>query len=155
MYRRTSWIDCADLTARNDIDRVGEGLQLVVLDVPAELLDFQLADSVLLLLLLQDLLQALDSLISVGDQSIHLSSLCPVLVLQLQAPLLKRLLVVKQPLDLPLVLLLLGALVPSADVAELLDSSNLVLEDLVLLLDRLDLLLEVLSRLLVTQLLLA
>ena len=52
MYRRTSWIDCADLTARNDIDRVGEGLQLVVLDVPAELLDFQLADSVLLLLLL-------------------------------------------------------------------------------------------------------
>ena len=126
-----------------------------MLDVPAKLLDFQLTDPVLLLLLLQDLLQALDSLISVGDQSIHLSSLCPVLVLQLQAPLLKRLLVVKQPLDLPLVLLLLGALVPSADVAELLDSSNLVLEDLVLLLDRLDLLLEVLSRLLVTQLLLA
>lgn len=155
MYRRTSWIDCADLTARNDIDRVGEGLQLVVLDVPAELLDFQLADSVLLLLLLQDLLQALDSLISVGDQSIHLSSLCPVLVLQLQAPLLKRLLVVQQPLDLPLVLLLLGALGPTVDVADLLDSPDLVLEDLVLLLDRLDLLLEVLSRLLVTQLLLA
>ena len=126
-----------------------------MLDVPAKLLDFQLTDPVLLLLLLQDLLQALDSLISVGDQSIHLPGLCPVLVLQLQAPLLKRLLVVKQPLDLPLVLLLLGALVPSADVAELLDSSNLVLEDLVLLLDRLDLLLEVLSRLLVTQLLLA
>ena len=52
-------------------------------------------------------------------------------------------------------LLLLDALGPRVGVADLLDGFDLVLEDLVLLLYRLDLLLQVLSRLLVTQLLLA
>ena len=60
-----------------------EWLQLIVLNMSAQLSDLQLTDPILLLLFLQRLFQVVHTILSILDQPVHLTDFGSVLILLL------------------------------------------------------------------------